>query len=525
MGCVCCKEEETLRRKNSTQDNDLDDHRGHVNEAADVDDAVVRYANEPTVARQRENPIADKASRRRTILSPHHIEILLAEGKQVAKALYNYTGSSDDGTMDMSAGEVLEILSWDGDWCFAKNLETDDEGFVPRTYVALENSLGCHGWFHGEVSRADAVKMLKAPTNKAGTFLIRQSETKEGSYSLSLLYENSSKGRTVKHYRIRNMDFGGCFLYESRTFDSLVAMVDHYAKYDDDRLSSLLLFSCPKQQPTILDLSRATRDNWEIPKSEIELIELLGAGNFGEVWKGRWKRKIDVAVKTMKTGTMEPERFLEEAAIMKQLQHPKVIRLYAVCTQEHPFYIISELMPNGSLKNHLTKNNDIGIQEIVYTATQVADGMWYIEREGLIHRDLAARNVLMGDNGLVKICDFGMAKVINEDVYIAQQGAKCPLKWTAPEAINYQKYSIKSDVWSFGILLVELTNGNGGSPYPGMTNQHLLSNLAMGYRHPQPKNCPENLYDDVMLRCWNENPDERPSFEELCRHLEDFPVD
>ncbi|KAG2468040.1 LCK kinase, partial [Polypterus senegalus] len=151
----------------------------------------------------------------------------------------------------------------------------------------------------------------------------------------------------------------------------------------------------------------------------------------------------------------------------------------------------------------------------------VAEGMAYIERKNYIHRDLRAANILVSETLTCKVADFGLARII-ENEYTAQEGAKFPIKWTAPEAINFGKFSIKSDVWSFGILLTEIVT-YGRIPYPGMTNPEVIRYLDRRYRMPCPESCPKQLYE-IMLICWNESPEERPTFEYLQTTLEDFYV-
>lgn len=165
---------------------------------------------------------------------------------------------------------------------------------------------------------------------------------------------------------------------------------------------------------------------------------------------------------------MDVKDFLEEAIIMQKLQHPHLIRLYAVCTKEEPIYIITELMKNGSLSNYLKgKGSHTKFTSLMDMASQVASAMEYLESKNFIHRDLAARNVLVGYKRIVKVADFGLARCINEEIYEARVGSRFPLKWTAPEAFGYNQFSTKSDVWSFGILLAEIVT-YGQPPYAGL---------------------------------------------------------
>jgi serine/threonine protein kinase len=218
------------------------------------------------------------------------------------------------------------------------------------------------------------------------------------------------------------------------------------------------------------------------------------------VWEGTWNGSTPVAVKTLKPGTMSSEEFLMEAAIMKKLRHPKLIQLYAVCTDEEPIYIVTELMKYGSLLDYLhDKSRALKLPQLVDMAAQVAAGMAYLESQNYVHRDLAARNVLVSDNNICKVADFGLTRIL-EDEYIAKEGAKFPIKWTAPEAALMNRFSIKSDVWSYGILLAEMVT-YGRIPYPGMSNQDVLQQVERGYRMPSPPGTPEALYQ-IMLDCW-----------------------
>lgn len=238
----------------------------------------------------------------------------------------------------------------------------------------------------------------------------------------------------------------------------------------------MFLFFSQAEKPQTVGLSYNTVDAWEISRHALRLIRRLGAGNFGEVWEGVWNDTTPVAIKTLKPGTMNPKAFLEEAELMKKLIHEKLVQLYAICSKEEPIYIVTELMPKGSLLEYL--RGDEGrkrkMEELIDMSSQVAAGMAFLEKHNYVHRDLAARNILVGNHNSVKVADFGLSRAIDEDIYEAHEGAKFPIKWTAPEACLKNQFSIKSDVWSFGILLTELVT-YGRVPYAGMNNRQVRS--------------------------------------------------
>jgi len=435
---------------------------------------------------------------------------------KVFVALYDYDARTDED-LSFKKGEHLEIINdTQGDWWFARSKASKQEGYIPSNYVAKLKSIEAEPWYFGKIKRIEAEKKLLLPQNEHGAFLIRDSESRRNDFSLSV-----RDGDTVKHYRIRQLDEGGFFIARRTTFKILQDLVDHYSR-DADGLCVNLRKPCAQvEKPTTADLSHNTRDQWEIERSSLKFVRKLGHGQFGEVWEGLWNNTTPVAIKTLKTGTMDPKDFLSEAHIMKKLRHPKLIQLYAVCTLEEPIYIITELMKYGSLLEYLQgKGKLLKLPQLIDMSAQVAAGMAYLESQNYIHRDLAARNVLVGDNNIVKIADFGLARLIKEDEYEARVGARFPIKWTAPEAANYSRFSIKSDVWSFGILLTELVT-YGRIPYPGMTNAEVLHQVEHGYRMQSPQGCPPALYD-IMLECWHKDPMKRPTFETLQWKLEDF---
>ena len=373
-----------------------------------------------------------------------------------------------------------------------------------------------YSWFFGKVKRVEAEKQLMQSFNQCGSFLIRESETTPGDFSLSI--RDTEK---VRHYRVRKLDNGGYFVTRRVTFETIPDLVEYYSRQSDGLCVTLKSACLVAELPQTAGLSREANEAWEIDRSSVRLVKKLGAGQFGEVWQGIWNNTTPVAVKTLKPGTMGVSEFLEEAALMKKLRHQKLIQLYAVCTREEPIYIITELMKHGSLLEYLRSDGrSLKLPQLIDMGAQVAAGMAYLEEQNYIHRDLAARNILVSENLICKVADFGLARVIDEDIYEAHTGAKFPIKWTAPEAAMYNRFTIKSDVWSFGILLYELIT-YGRFPYPGMNNAQVLEALQAGYRMPCPMGCPEPLYE-IMRECWRDDAASRPTFETLQWRLEEF---
>ncbi|XP_003412394.1 tyrosine-protein kinase Blk isoform X1 [Loxodonta africana] len=429
-------------------------------------------------------------------------------------ALYDYN-AVDDQDLQMLKGEKLQILKETGDWWLAKSLITGREGYVPSNFVARVETLEVEKWFFRSISRKDAERQLLAPINKVGSFLIRENETNKGAFSLSVK-DVTTQGEVIKHYKIRVLDEGGYYISPSITFPSLQDLVQHYSKNGNGLCQRLMLpcVSLAPQKPWV-------QDEWEIPRQSLKLVRKLGSGQFGEVWMGYYKNNVKVAIKTLKEGTMSPEAFLGEANMMKTLQHERLVRLYAVVTKE-PIYIVTEYMARGCLLDFLKtdEGSRLSLPRLIDMSAQIAEGMAYIEQRNSIHRDLRAANILVSETLCCKIADFGLARIIDSE-YIAQEGAKFPIKWTAPEAIHFGVFTIKADVWSFGILLMEIVT-YGCVPYPGMSNPEVIRSLEQGYRMPRPDSCPPELYSGVISKCWRSRREERPTFEFLQSVLQDF---
>ncbi|XP_069091840.1 ephrin type-A receptor 5 isoform X4 [Pleurodeles waltl] len=265
----------------------------------------------------------------------------------------------------------------------------------------------------------------------------------------------------------------------------------------------------------------------EIDASCISIERVIGAGEFGEVCSGRsklpGKRECPVAIKTLKVGYTEKQRreFLGEASIMGQFDHPNIIHLEGVVTKSKPVMIVTEYMENGSLDTFLKKNDgQFTVIQLVGMLRGIASGMKYLSDMGYVHRDLAARNILINSNLVCKVSDFGLSRVLEDDPEAAYttRGGKIPIRWTAPEAIAFRKFTSASDVWSYGIVMWEVMS-YGERPYWEMTNQDVIKAVEEGYRLPSPMDCPAALYQ-LMLDCWQKDRNSRPKFEEIVSMLD-----
>ncbi|XP_062851471.1 proto-oncogene tyrosine-protein kinase receptor Ret [Trichomycterus rosablanca] len=292
---------------------------------------------------------------------------------------------------------------------------------------------------------------------------------------------------------------------------------------------------------------------WEFPRKNLVLGKTLGEGEFGKVVKAtafRLKGKAGyttVAVKMLKENASHSELrdLLSEFTLLKQVNHPHVIKMYGACSQDGPLYLIVEYAKFGSLRNFLRESRKVGpslseanrnsshlenpderaltMGDLISFAWQISRGMQYLAEMKLVHRDLAARNVLVAEGRKMKISDFGLSRdVYEEDSYVKRSKGRIPVKWMAIESLFDHIYTTQSDVWSFGVLLWEIVT-LGGNPYPGIAPERLFNLLKTGYRMEKPENCTEEMYS-LMLRCWKQEPDKRPTFSEISKELEKMMV-
>eukprot|EP00731_Ephydatia_muelleri_P029389 Em0020g1033a len=300
-------------------------------------------------------------------------------------------------------------------------------------------------------------------------------------------------------------------------------------KYDTTRFLEDMYWS-PALTTSGLYEQLAAHRYEEIPTSQLRILNALGSGQFGQVWRGHWTIAAtfctDVAIKMLKDGASEEDKvkFLQEAAIMGQFSHPNVVKMYGVVTVDNPPMIVLELMARGDLHSFLImatilqKYDQEQLKKIFLKFSQeIAFGMLYLSRKSFVHRDLAARNVLLTNDLTCKIGDFGMARNLIDEVYYTTKGGAVPVKWTAPEALLYKKYSTASDVYSFGMVMYEMW-GLGTKPFHDVRNIDVPHMISLGYCLAPPPGCPRAIYS-LMVDCWHPQYDKRPHFKEVADYF------
>eukprot|EP00075_Anas_platyrhynchos_P032705 XP_027321958.1 tyrosine-protein kinase CSK [Anas platyrhynchos] len=423
-------------------------------------------------------------------------------------AKYNFHGTAEQD-LPFSKGDVLTIVAVtkDPNWYKAKN-KVGQEGIIPANYVQKREGvkagikLSLMPWFHGKITREQAERLLYPP--ETGLFLVRESTNYPGDYTLCV----SCEGK-VEHYRIIYSS-SKLSIDEEVYFENLMQLVEHYTT-DADGLCTRLIK--PKvMEGTVAAQDEFSRSGWALNMKDLKLLQIIGKGEFGDVMLGDY-RGNKVAVKCIKNDATA-QAFLAEASVMTQLRHSNLVQLLGVIVEEKSgLYIVTEYMAKGRGESGLFGATSLLLTPSPGPARDVCEAMEYLEANNFVHRDLAARNVLVSEDNIAKVSDFGLTKEASS----TQDTGKLPVKWTAPEALREKKFSTKSDVWSFGILLWEIYSF-GRVPYPRIPLKDVVPRVEKGYKMDAPDGCPAIVYE-VMKKCWTLDPGHRPSFHQLREQL------
>lgn len=371
-----------------------------------------------------------------------------------------------------------------------------------QSHRKCEVKLNAMPWFHGSISRDEAEHLLQP--REDGLFLVRESTNFPGDYTLCVCFQGK-----VEHYRVKYLE-NKLTIDDEEYFENLGQLVAHYEN-DADGLCTQLIKCLPKKgkQEFCINSKDFVDKGWVIPETDLQLRESIGKGEFGDVMLGILRNE-KVAVKMLKDDGAA-QKFLAEASVMTTLEHENLVKFIGLVFTNKHIYLVTEYMSKGSLvdylrsrgRQHITKKDQINF------AFDTCSGMEYLEAKKVVHRDLAARNVLISEKCVAKVSDFGLAR---EECYNLEVG-KLPIKWTAPEALKGGRFSNKSDMWSFGILLWEIYSF-GRVPYPRIPLADVVKHVEVGYKMEAPEGCPSEIYE-MMRQSWDLNPTKRPMFSEL----------
>ncbi|CAM9510741.1 unnamed protein product [Lampetra planeri] len=441
------------------------------------------------------------------------------EASMWVEALYNLT-VTESQDLSLVAGQEYRVLDHSDEYWWKARDKQGREGFIPSNYVMEKTFKGleAYEWYSKDISRSMAEQLLKEE-GKEGGFVVRDS-SHAGVYTVSIYTNSLGDTGVVKHYQIKEVCEPQRMYYvaENHLFENIPSLI-HYHQHNSAGLVARLKHSALTRARTA-SFSSGQSSQWEIDPSELSLLQELGSGQFGVVRLGVWKRvRGNVAIKMLHEATMSEDDFIEEAKTMMRLWHPKLVHFYGVSCRKRPFLLVTEYMEAGNLESFVRERRGANsASQLLQMCADVCEAMAYLERESFLHRDLAARNCLVNAQGTVKVSDFGMSRYVLDDQYTSSSGTKFPVRWSPPEVFLNNKFSSKSDVWAFGILMWEVFS-EGMLPYDPWSNSNVVEQVQAGYRLYRPERATQPVHL-IMHSCWHERPEERPSFQSLLESIQ-----
>ncbi|CAI5793626.1 tyrosine-protein kinase BTK [Podarcis lilfordi] len=435
-------------------------------------------------------------------------------------ALYDYLPMTEQDLELQKGKEYIVLEESNESWWRAQD-QNGKEGYIPSNYVTeTKDSLEMYEWYLKNITRRQAEELLKKE-GKDGGFIVRDSISNTGKYTVSVFGKSSGDPQgMIRHYVVCSTPQNQYFLAEKHLFNTIPELIN-YHQHNAAGLISRLKYPVSSHQRTAPSTAGLGYGAWEIDPKDLTFLKELGTGQFGVVKHGKWRGQHDVAVKMIKEGSMSEDAFIEEAKVMMNLSHEKLVQLFGVCTKERPILIVTEYLSKGCLLTYLrdTRRSLQGT-ELLEMCKDVCEAMGYLESKQFLHRDLAARNCLISEQGVVKVSDFGLSRYVLDDDYISSMGSKFPVRWSPPEVLLYSKFSSKSDIWAFGVLMWEIYT-LGKMPYERFSNSETTEHVTKGLRLYRPQLASERVYA-IMYSCWHEKADERPTFQVLLNLILDL---
>ncbi|KFZ52021.1 Tyrosine-protein kinase BTK, partial [Podiceps cristatus] len=459
---------------------------------------------------------------RKMVMKPLPPEPAPNTGSEMKKvvALYNYLPMNVQD-LQLQKGEEYFILEESHlPWWKARD-KNGREGYIPSNYVTeTSNSLEIFEWYSKNITRSQAEQLLKEE-GKEGGFIVRDSTSKTGKYTVSVYAKSPVDPQgMIRHYVVCCTPQNQYYLAEKHLFNTIPELIT-YHQHNSAGLISRLKYPVSQHRKSAPSTAGLGYGSWEIDPKDLTFLKELGTGQFGVVKYGKWRGQYNVAIKMIREGSMSEDEFIDEAKVMMNLSHEKLVQLYGVCTKQRPIFIITEYMANGCLLNFLRETRRrFQPAELLEMCKDVCEAMEYLESKQFLHRDLAARNCLVNDQGIVKVSDFGLSRYVLDDEYTSSMGSKFPVRWSPPEVLLYSKFSSKSDIWAFGVLMWEVYS-LGKMPYERFNNSETTEHVIQGLRLYRPQQASERVYA-IMYSCWHEKAEERPTFTALLGSIRDI---
>uniref|UniRef100_A0A1I8ASN1 Tyrosine-protein kinase n=1 Tax=Steinernema glaseri TaxID=37863 RepID=A0A1I8ASN1_9BILA len=376
---------------------------------------------------------------------------------------------------------------------------------VKASDAGATRPLPAEEYFHGYLPAEASERVLQ----KRGDFLVRKVVNQDRE-ELYLSFMDAEK--RVKHTKIVHSVVKKMYFVQNYCFDTPAGLIAYHLR---------------RKQPVDAEgnilLKGIAREKWQLYHEQIHRKKKVGDGAFGEVWLGTLHlglfSKMEVAIKTPlgKVTAAEHDKLFQEAQLMRTLDHPNCIKLIGVALHDEPLMIVIELAPGGAVVDAVRMKPGPSVAERIRYAYGALKGLAFLESRSVIHRDVAARNTLISAKGEAKISDFGLSILGTE--HKEKRLHKVPVRYLAPETLSGGKYSSKSDVWSYGILIWEIFY-DGQEPYEDIVDAvEVKRQVKAGRRLQNTTNaCPKHLWD-VATSCWTVKPADRPSFAALMSTL------